>query len=158
MIDSMVDGLMQRLASEGGSAEDWAQLIRALGVQGDLDRARTIFAEAQTVFETRPDDLALVTAAAAQAGLAGDSAAPTAAPTDDARTATLDGIATRLSDELATEGGPPEKWVQLIEALGELGEPERAAAIWREAQNAFADNSEALAIVRQAAIAAGVAE
>lgn len=150
MIGAMVDGLMQRLATEGGSAEDWARLIRALGVQGDLDRARAILAEAEAVFEAYPEDLALVTAAAAEAGL-------TETP-DDARNAALDGIATRLADELATDGGPPEKWVDLIDTLAAMDEPERAASTWREAQKAFADDAEALEIVRKAAIAAGVAE
>ena len=50
MIESMVDGLAQRLATEGGPASDWAQLIRALGVLGETGRANAIWQEAQTVF------------------------------------------------------------------------------------------------------------
>ncbi|MBD3764142.1 MAG: c-type cytochrome biogenesis protein CcmI, partial [Rhodobacterales bacterium] len=70
MIRSMVDGLAERLATEGGGAQDWARLIGALGVLGDTDRARTIWAEAQGVFADRPEDLAAVRAAARQAGVA----------------------------------------------------------------------------------------
>ncbi|TYB82809.1 c-type cytochrome biogenesis protein CcmI [Maritimibacter fusiformis] len=162
MIGAMVDGLMQRLATEGGSAEDWARLIRALGVQGDLDRARTIFAEAQAVFQDRPEELALVTAAATEAGLTGEAPAPalerpSANDIEAAgRAARLDGLATRLSDELATAGGPPEKWAELIDTLAAMDEPARAASVWREAQQALAGDDAALAIVRRAAVDAGL--
>jgi cytochrome c-type biogenesis protein CcmH len=69
MIRGMVDGLMNRLAAEGGTAPEWARLIRALGVLGDLDRARAIHAEALTRFAGREADLAEIAAAAAEAGL-----------------------------------------------------------------------------------------
>lgn len=70
MIRGMVDGLMDRLASEGGSASEWAQLIRALGVLGETARARDIWAEAQERFRGRAADLAEVRAAARAAGIA----------------------------------------------------------------------------------------
>ena len=68
MIRGMVDGLAERLATEGGPAEDWARLIRALGVLGDTDRARAIWDEARTVFADTPG-LPTVQAAAEAAGL-----------------------------------------------------------------------------------------
>ncbi|HUV32186.1 MAG TPA: c-type cytochrome biogenesis protein CcmI [Devosiaceae bacterium] len=40
MIAGMVASLAERLAAEGGSPEEWAQLIRARLVQGDADQAR----------------------------------------------------------------------------------------------------------------------
>ncbi|NNF25049.1 MAG: c-type cytochrome biogenesis protein CcmI [Rhodobacteraceae bacterium] len=55
MIENMVAGLSDRLATEGGPPEDWARLIRAYGVLGRRDAAAAIWAEAQTVF---PDDAA----------------------------------------------------------------------------------------------------
>lgn len=64
----------------------------------------------------------------------------------------------RLSDRLATEGGPPEDWARLISSLGVLGDAERAAKIWAEAQTVFAGNEAGLATVRAAAGQAGVAE
>jgi len=69
MIRDMVDGLMARLASEGGTAPEWARLIRALGVLGDTDRARAIHAEALGRFAGRTADLAEIAAAASEAGL-----------------------------------------------------------------------------------------
>jgi cytochrome c-type biogenesis protein CcmH len=56
-IRSMVEGLAQRLASTGGSAEEWARLIRALTVLKETDRARMILAEARQKFAAQPDDL-----------------------------------------------------------------------------------------------------
>jgi len=53
MIEGMVSGLSERLATEGGPPEDWARLIRAYGVLGRQDAAAAIWAEAQQVF---PDD------------------------------------------------------------------------------------------------------
>ncbi len=70
MIRGMVDQLSDRLATEGGSPQEWARLIGALGVLGDADRARAIWAEAQTVFANAPDALAQVRRAAQQAGVA----------------------------------------------------------------------------------------
>ncbi|TVP71959.1 MAG: c-type cytochrome biogenesis protein CcmI [Rhodobacteraceae bacterium] len=71
MIEGMVGGLMARLANDGGSAAEWAQLIRALGVLGRNEQAFDILQEARTVFAARAEDLALINAAAEEAGLQG---------------------------------------------------------------------------------------
>lgn len=68
-IRQMVDGLMDRLANEGGPVEEWAQLLRALGTLGEHDGATAIYAEAQQRFVGRAADLALLRAAATEAGL-----------------------------------------------------------------------------------------
>lgn len=70
MIRGMVAQLDDRLAAEGGSAQEWARLISALGVLGETDRARAIYAEAKAKFAAAPADQALITAAAAKAGVA----------------------------------------------------------------------------------------
>ncbi len=70
MIRTMVEGLATRLSNEGGTGAEWAQLITALGVLGETDRARAIWTEAQDVFAASPDDLTLVTEAARKAGIA----------------------------------------------------------------------------------------
>lgn len=69
MIQGMVDGLAERLATEGGPPEEWARLISALGVLGDNDRAGAILDEARTVFGENENALAMINAAAASAGL-----------------------------------------------------------------------------------------
>ena len=70
MIEGMVEGLASRLADDGGTAEEWAQLITALGVLGDTDRAGAIVAEARTVFAESEASLALIEDAATRAGIA----------------------------------------------------------------------------------------
>jgi cytochrome c-type biogenesis protein CcmH len=67
MIRGMVEGLSDRLATDGGPPEDWARLITALGVLGQGDRARAIADEAGQVFADSPDALAII--GAARAGL-----------------------------------------------------------------------------------------
>jgi len=64
-IRGMVEGLAARLASDGGSADEWARLVRALIVLGETDRARAIATEAESVFASQPDALALIRAEAA---------------------------------------------------------------------------------------------
>lgn len=70
MIANMVAQLSERLATEGGSAQEWAQLISALGVLGDAERARVIWNEAQTVFAADADGLAMIRTSAQNAGVA----------------------------------------------------------------------------------------
>jgi cytochrome c-type biogenesis protein CcmH len=69
MIRGMVAGLSDRLATEGGPPEEWARLIGALGVLGEVDQARAIADEAETVFADDPLALAQITEARARAGL-----------------------------------------------------------------------------------------
>ncbi|BDW85286.1 c-type cytochrome biogenesis protein CcmI [Roseicyclus marinus] len=65
MIESMVEGLAARLASEGGTPEEWARLIGAQIVLGRTDQARAIYDEGRTVFAESPEALTILDAAAA---------------------------------------------------------------------------------------------
>ncbi|WP_069300833.1 c-type cytochrome biogenesis protein CcmI [Neptunicoccus sediminis] len=67
MIAGMVSGLAERLATEGGTAAEWARLIRAYGVLGETARASAIWKEAQTTFANSPNALDLLRAAAQDA-------------------------------------------------------------------------------------------
>lgn len=69
MIAGMVDGMLARLANEGGPPQDWAQLLRALGVLERRDQASAILQEARTVFAADENALALINEAARTAGL-----------------------------------------------------------------------------------------
>ncbi|WP_371226946.1 c-type cytochrome biogenesis protein CcmI [Roseovarius sp. 2305UL8-3] len=75
---------------------------------------------------------------------------------EEDRRAMIEGMVAGLAERLATEGGPPEDWAQLIRAQGVLGETGAANAIWEEAQQVFADNTDALETLRRAAHDAGV--
>ena len=181
MVGGMVNQLMERLATEGGPASDWARLIQVLGVQGDTARAATIWSEAQSVFAGRADDLATINDAAAQAGLTEPTAPGAAAPeapapqaaapgpsadqveaagdmTPQERAAMIDGMVTRLADEIGTNGGTPEQWARLINAYGVMGEADSAQRAWDNAQIAYEGDAAGLATIRAAAVAAGVAE
>ncbi|AJE47222.1 c-type cytochrome biogenesis protein CcmI [Celeribacter indicus] len=70
MIRGMVDGLAARLASEGGSPEEWSRLISSLGMLGETERATAIWGEAQVIFAAMPEALATVRAGAERAGVA----------------------------------------------------------------------------------------
>ncbi|MEL6643919.1 MAG: c-type cytochrome biogenesis protein CcmI [Pseudomonadota bacterium] len=90
----------------------------------------------------------------------GPTAADVAAAEDmspAARMEMIRGMVDGLSDRLATDGGPPEDWARLIRALGVLGQRDRAAAIWAEAQEVFPDDINRVPILR-AARDAGVAQ
>lgn len=70
MIKGMVGGLEERLLAEGGTAEDWARLVNALGVLGEADRAATAFAAGQKALAGDSAGLAALMAAAKGAGVA----------------------------------------------------------------------------------------
>ncbi|MFV0335568.1 MAG: c-type cytochrome biogenesis protein CcmI [Tropicimonas sp.] len=82
-------------------------------------------------------------------------AAAEMAPED--RQAMIQGMVDQLGERLASEGGPPQDWARMISSLGVLGDRERAAAIWAEAQTRFTDPDH-LSIVRDAARALGLTE
>ncbi|GGH26639.1 cytochrome c-type biogenesis protein CcmH [Cribrihabitans marinus] len=69
MIRGMVERLSDRLATEGGTPEEWARLIGALGVLGERDRAQAIYDESRTRFAAAPQALELLGDAARQAGI-----------------------------------------------------------------------------------------
>lgn len=68
-IRNMVEQLNDRLASEGGNAQEWAQLIGALSTLGESERAQAIYAEALNVFAEDAASLSLIRSAGASAGL-----------------------------------------------------------------------------------------
>ena len=69
MIKGMVEGLGQRLNTEGGPPEDWARLIRSLTVLGSIKQAQAILLEAQAAFKEHKEGLTLINQTAARIGL-----------------------------------------------------------------------------------------
>ncbi len=174
MIRGMVEQLNDRLAAEGGTAEDWAKLISSLRMLGDEDRAKAIWSEAQGRFADFPDDLAKIRAAAegevpAMPGAGAQAApalpGPTAEQVQDAAQMTpeerqqmIEGMVNGLVERLTTEGGAAAEWARGIQVLGTLGQKDRAADLYAKAQAALAGDDQALAMVAGAAEAAGVAQ
>lgn len=88
----------------------------------------------------------------------GPSAEDMAAAADmspEDRQAMVQSMVDQLGARLAEEGGPPSDWAKLVQAHGVLGNTDRAAAIWAEAQRTFSDPAD-LAPIREAAASAGV--
>ena len=174
MIEGMVAQLSDRLANSGGPPEDWARLINALGVLGRREQARNIYEEGLNAFADNPDAVEALNSAAASAGLLAEGAAavpgggtalpgPTAddveaagAMTEDDRATMIEGMVSRLSDRLATEGGPPEEWARLITALGVLDRRAEAQTTYDQALGVFAGDATAVAALDRAAAAAGL--
>ncbi|WP_299628210.1 c-type cytochrome biogenesis protein CcmI [uncultured Tateyamaria sp.] len=69
MIQGMVTGLSERLATEGGAVEEWAQLISALGVLGQMGQADAVFRNAMQVFGEDPRAVDILNEAADRVGL-----------------------------------------------------------------------------------------
>ncbi len=69
MIEGMVAQLGQRLASEGGTVEEWARLISSLAVLNRRDEAQEIFAESLERFAGSPAQQSFLREAALNAGL-----------------------------------------------------------------------------------------
>jgi cytochrome c-type biogenesis protein CcmH len=49
-IDAMVDGLAARLASDGGTVDEWTQLVRSRMVQGRMDDAQAAYSAARRAY------------------------------------------------------------------------------------------------------------
>lgn len=69
MITGMVESLSARLDSQGGTPAEWSQLIGALVVLGQTERAATSYSSAKALFADDPAALAELAAAAAAAGI-----------------------------------------------------------------------------------------
>lgn len=69
MIANMVESLADRLASAGGTSDEWARLIKALSVLGEPDRAKKIWAEAINIYNNSPSDLRVINNIAKEIGI-----------------------------------------------------------------------------------------
>lgn len=69
MIEGMVAQLGERLATEGGTVEEWARLISSLSVLNRKAEAQEIYAEALMKFEGSPSQQSFLREAALDAGL-----------------------------------------------------------------------------------------
>ncbi len=78
--------------------------------------------------------------------------------TEEERNSFIRSMVARLSERLASQGGTADEWAQPITALGNLGETDKAAAIWGEAQTTFAEDPAGLKTVTEAARGVGIAD
>jgi len=69
MIQGMVSRLSERLSTEGGSPNEWARLINALGILGEFKNANSAWEEAKTIFKGSPNALKILSDVADTIGL-----------------------------------------------------------------------------------------
>ena len=74
------------------------------------------------------------------------------------RNAMIESMVKGLAERLSTEGGPPEEWARLLRALSVLGRFEDATKIFKEAQAAFSNHTDALTMIQETAEIVGIAE
>ena len=70
---------------------------------------------------------------------------------NDERQEMIRGMVSRLSERLSTDGGSPNEWARLINALGVLGEIQSAKNAWKHAKNIFTGSPSAQEILNTAA-------
>ncbi|MEM6940749.1 MAG: c-type cytochrome biogenesis protein CcmI [Pseudomonadota bacterium] len=70
MIGGMVDGLSNRLATEGGPPSDWARLITSLAILGNAPQARAVYENAVEVFTDSAAAMDVIRRAGQDAGVA----------------------------------------------------------------------------------------
>ena len=76
--------------------------------------------------------------------------------TPEERQEMIRGMVEGLNDRLAQEGGTAAEWARLIGALGNLGQTERAQAIFNEARQTFAGRPDDLGRILEAGEQAGL--
>jgi cytochrome c-type biogenesis protein CcmH len=69
MIEGMVSRLATRLASNGGTVDEWSRLIRAYAVLHEADKAKAALADAQKALASNADAVASLDALARDLGL-----------------------------------------------------------------------------------------
>ena len=69
MIEGMVSRLATRLASNGGSVDEWSRLIRAYAVLHEADKAKAALADARRALAPDPNAVASLDALAHDLGL-----------------------------------------------------------------------------------------
>lgn len=178
MIHNMVARLNERLATQGGTPQEWAQLIGGIGILGDKDRARDIWEEAQQVFASEPGAIDIVRAGAVQAGLIEGASQPAPAlppdgglsgptredianaaeMTPEERQEMIRGMVSQLSERLAEDGGSAQEWARLINARAMLGERDAAQAAYDAALAAHGSDAAARATLDAAAQSAGLGQ
>ena len=166
MIEGMVTRLEDRLATSGGTPEDWARLIQAYGVLNRPDDMARVLGSARDAFASAPvvvSQLEAVADAASRpapalpaANLPGPDAdavrgAADMAPED--RAAMIQGMVARLAGRLNAEGGTPAEWVRLIRAYAVTGDRDAGIAARGAALAAHGTDAQARAEIEAAAAA-----
>ncbi len=135
--------LWRQVLSTSDADEPWIDEIR--------DRIEVVAAMAGERFTLPPRG-------ASSRGPSAEQIADAMEMPEEDRAAMIGGMVDALAARLANDGGTAQDWARLIASYAVLGQRADAAATWTEAQTVFAGHPEALATIRAAAEAAGVAQ
>lgn len=167
MVEGMVQRLADRLAAQGGSPQEWAQLMASYATLNRTDDAKQAFDLAMAAYPDGTDAEAL-RAHAGRLGIEGGTSAPTTTPgptqedinaarnmsTED-RNAMIEGMVAQLEDRLTTDGGLAEDWLRLIRSYVQLERMDDAARIYQLAEAALS-NDPSRGFVKEQSLLMGV--
>lgn len=151
MVNTMVEGLANRIAAEGGSVQEWTQLIRSYQVLRKFDEAAQARADAIAAYQDDPQAVAHFQGLPSPPGAPEASETTTQAPgptqeqveaaqdmDPDDRQSMIQGMVARLAARLNEEGGSADEWLRLISSYNVMGQPEQAQAAYEQAKAALA--------------------
>lgn len=141
---------------QGGRPDLAYSLWQRLVAEGPADAAWMQPAKAGLAEAARQAGLPVPGAEDAPAGPSPDDMRAAQDLPPEARQAMIEGMVAKLSDRLATAGGPPQDWAQLIRSLAVLGRQQEAAAVAGEARATFAGDPAGRALIEAAAKDAGL--
>ncbi|MCW8844024.1 MAG: c-type cytochrome biogenesis protein CcmI [Rhodobacteraceae bacterium] len=143
--------MWERLLREGPADAPWIPAIRS--------RIEELAWRAGEKFTLPPEDAVAPPAAPPMTrGPSQEDMDNAAEMSPEDQQAMIENMVTQLSERLDEEGGSAMEWSQLISAYGVLGDKARAASAYAQAQEIFAEDKAALAILLNGAARAGVAE
>ena len=165
MIEGMVQRLADRLAEQGGSAEEWGRLMSSYATLNQTEKAQAAFEAALGAYPEGPEADALRGHAASlglEGGVAMVAPNPTPGPTAEDvaaaqqmsaadRQEMIAGMVQRLDDRLTEEGGAPDEWRRLMSSYATLGNAEMALDAYERAQAAYPSGQDGADIETHAA-------
>ncbi|MEM9045499.1 MAG: c-type cytochrome biogenesis protein CcmI [Pseudomonadota bacterium] len=175
LVNDMVQRLEDRLRSEGGSAQEYAQLIASRTVLEEMDRAEDALELARA--NLSGDDLAAVERRAAELGVGSgvpfalpepsqtEQQAALPGPTQDDieaasemtvedRNEMINMMVSRLEDRLTTDGGTSDEWFRLMNSYVQLGQMDDAERVYQLSQDAL--RGQDAGFLREQALVMGV--
>lgn len=162
MVNDMVARLDARLREEGGTAQEYAQLIASYATLKQPQKALDALELSRENLDGA--DLAAVENHAVQLGvIEGEAPAPGPTPeqveaagqmSPDERQEMIRGMVARLEDRLTTEGGDAEEWFRLMNSYVQLADMAEARRVFDLSQSAL--KGQDAGFLREQALVMGV--
>lgn len=153
MIKSMVEGLSERLKTNGGDLDGWLRLVRSYKVLRERDKADAAIVNARRALASAPEKLAQFETGLASIDRLPDGVsrevskqpAPTTSGPAEHDSAPVQAMVDKLAERLSSKGGDVDSWLMLVRSYETLGEHKKTAAAIAQARSAFASEPQKLA-------------